>query len=113
MSTHVAMSDCTNTGVSHTWDGCDGDSPAAYGELALGVGLMGPSGSGIYDLVRGQVRLVGIFGKGFRSMKYFVPLDRIYADKVTGFGTAKPSGTIGDLMRRIYAQRTKDGMPQL
>jgi hypothetical protein len=113
MSTHCAMSVVTNTGVSKTWDGCGSASPPAYGEFTLGVGVPGPSGSGVYDLVNGQVRLVGIFGNGFGSMRYFVTLDQMYADTSTGKGSTKPSGTIKDLLGRILAQRWKDGMPKI
>jgi hypothetical protein len=74
---------------------------------------MGPSGSGTYDLMNGQVRLVGIFGKGFGNMRCFIPLDRIYADTVKAIGSARRSGTIGSVMRAICAQRWKDRMPKL
>jgi hypothetical protein len=113
MSTHVALSKVTGTRVSKTWDGCMSPSPSAYCEFTLAVSRTGPSGSGLYDVKSGKTRLVGIFSKGFGAMKYFLPLDKIYADTATCTGSAKQGGTIGARMRAIYNQRVKDGMPQL
>ncbi len=114
MSTHVAMSPVTDTGVNHIWKDCTQDSPPAYAQFSLEVTRAGPSGGGVYDLKGGKVRLVGTFSKSdAMGNKYFLPLDRMYADTATGTGSSKPSGTIGDLMRRICAQRWKDGMPKI
>jgi hypothetical protein len=114
MSTHAAMSPVTNTGVSTSLASCAGPSPPAYAQFSLEVVIGGPSGGGVYGLKGGQVRLVGIFSRSDnQGRKYFLPLDRIYADTATATGSSKPPGTIGDLMRRICVQRWKDGMPKL